>query len=64
MAKDGEIFLTKQAFDLGTKKLAAIILEEFVHNHFSLADETRELQSWLFERVITMGEEFVLKEPL
>jgi len=63
-AKDGSILLTKQAFDLGTKKLAAIILEEFVHNHFSLYDETRELQSWLFERVITMGEEFVLREPL
>lgn len=64
MAKDGQILLTKQAFDLGTKKLAAIILEEFVHNHFNLLDETRELQSWLFERVITMGEEFVLQEPL
>lgn len=64
LAKDGQILLTKQAFDLGTKKLAAIILEEFVHNHFKLYDETRELQSWLFERVVTMGEEFVLMEPL
>jgi len=63
-AKDGQILLTKQAFDLVTKKLAAIILEEYVHNHFKLYDETRELQSWLFERVVTMGEEFVLQEPL
>jgi hypothetical protein len=63
-AKDGHIFLTKQAFDLGTKKLAAIILEEFVHNHFKFYDPTRELQNWLFERVVTMGEEFVAGEPL
>jgi hypothetical protein len=60
----GSIYLTKQAFDTGTKKLAAILLEEFVHCHYKLCDETREMQSWLFERVITMGEEFVMKEPL
>jgi hypothetical protein len=64
MAENRRIYLTKQAFDLGTKKLAAIILEEFVHCHFRLYDETREMQSWLFERVITMGEEFVAGEPL
>lgn len=59
-----QIYLTKQAFDTGTKKLAAILLEEFVHCHYKLHDETRELQSWLFERVVTMGEEFVHGEPL
>ena len=43
MAKDGRILLTKLSFDLGTKKLAAIILEEYVHNHFELYDERRDL---------------------
>ena len=63
-AKNGTIYLTTQAFDTGTKKLTAILFEEFVHNHYNLADETRELQSWLFERVITIGEEFATREPL
>jgi hypothetical protein len=63
-AKGGTIYLTKQAFDTGTKKLAAILFEEFVHNHYNLLDETREMQSWLFERIVTMGEEFALGEPL
>jgi hypothetical protein len=63
-ARDGKILLTKQAFDSGTKKLAAIILEEFVHSHFNLYDESREMQSWLFERLVTMGEEHVTREPL
>ncbi len=64
LAKGDRIYLTKQAFDLGTKKLAAIILEEYVHNHFQLHDETREMQSWLFERIVTMGEEHIMGEPL
>lgn len=63
-AKNGTIYLTPQAFDTGTKKLAAILLEEFVHNHYNLLDETREMQSWLFERIITIGEEFATREPL
>jgi hypothetical protein len=59
-----QIYLTKQAFDTGTKKLASILLEEFVHCHYKLYDETRAMQSWLFERIITMGEEFIAGEPL
>lgn len=63
-AADGTIVLSKDCFDKGTKFLASTILEEFVHCHYDLADESRELQTWLFDRMVTMGEEYVTGEPL
>ena len=63
-AKDGKILISKDCFDRGTKYLASVILEEFVHNHYNLLDESRDLQTWLFDRIITMGEEYVIHEPL
>jgi hypothetical protein len=63
-AEDDKIILCKDCFDRGTKFVASTILEEFVHNRYGLADESRDLQTWLFDRLITMGEEFVTGEPL
>ncbi|WP_020473619.1 hypothetical protein [Zavarzinella formosa] len=64
MAKDGTILLAKDIFDKGTKFLASTIIEEFVHNHYDLRDVSRELQTWLFDRLVTMGEEYVTGESL
>lgn len=61
---NGRILLSKDCFDKGTKFLASTLLEEFVHCHYDLADESRDLQTWLFDRIITMGEEYVIHEPL
>lgn len=63
-AKDGRSYISKDCFDKGTKFLASTILEEYVHNRYGLNDESRDLQTWLFDRIITMGEEFVTGEPL
>jgi hypothetical protein len=56
-AVDGRMYVAKGCFDKGTKFLAATLLEELVHCHFGFNDCTREMQNWLFDRVITMGEE-------
>ena len=56
-ALDGTIYLTPATYEAGTKSLASTILEEFVHLHHHLRDESRELQTWLFDRIISMGEE-------
>jgi hypothetical protein len=63
-AKDGRSYISKECFDKGTKFLASTLLEEFVHNRYGLNDESRALQTWLFDRIITMGEEHVTGEPL
>jgi hypothetical protein len=63
-AKDGKSYISKECFDKGTKFLASTLLEEFVHNRYGLNDESRDLQTWLFDRIITMGEEYITGEPL
>ena len=63
-AKDGRIYLGRDCFDKGTKFLASTLLEEYVHCRYGLNDESRDLQTWLFDRIVTMGEEFATGEPL
>lgn len=62
-AKDGKIFLTTSAFDMGIKQLTMTILEEHLHLTTGFGDETRELQNKLFEIIITLGEKLT-NEPL
>lgn len=64
VAKNGTIYVTKQAFDLGTKQVAATLIEEYIHIKYGVKDCTREMQDVLFNKIVGMGEEFVLKEPL
>ena len=58
-ASDGEIWLTSKAFEHGTFDLATTLLEEHVHLETGHGDETRELQQWLFNRIVLMGEQLV-----
>jgi len=62
-AKNNTIILAKPVFDQGTKYIASTILEELVHNRTGYGDATLELQTWLFDRIISMGEE-MSGEPL
>jgi hypothetical protein len=64
LAEGETMRISKECFDKGTKFLASTLLEELVHCHYGLHDETRDLQTWLFDRIITMGEEHVTGEPL
>lgn len=63
-ASGNQIYLSKQAFEKGTKDLAATLFEEFVHCHFGYIDESRALQTFLFEKVITLTEQHILKEAI
>jgi hypothetical protein len=63
LAKEGKIYLAADCFDRGTKYVASTLFEEYVHCHHGFSDESRQLQTWLFDRVITMGEE-ASGEPL
>ena len=56
-ASQDRILLTKRLFTHGTKHLARGILEEHIHIKHGYLDCSREMQNWLFDRVISLGEE-------
>jgi hypothetical protein len=56
-ALSGVIYLSAIPFELGTKQLAGTIMEEWVHLKYKHEDFDRGMQNWLFDKVISMGEE-------
>lgn len=62
-ARDGTIYLNRRTFMRGTKLVAGTIFEEWVHLHHALHDETRQLQDFFLDAMMTIGEKFV-GEPL
>lgn len=64
LAKDETIFIAERAFQIGgTKQLAATLVEEYIHLRHGWKDMTRELQNFLFEKMVSLGEE-ITGEPL
>lgn len=64
MAKDRTIFLAEQVFSHGGSKLiASTLIEEFVHLRHGYRDETRQLQDFFLDKLVSIGEELV-GEPL
>jgi hypothetical protein len=59
-----KIFIAERVFQIGgTKQLAATLIEEFLHLRHGWLDMSREMQSFLFEKVVSLGEELA-GEPL
>lgn len=56
LAKEGRIFIAKAAFQKGTKEVASTLLEEFVHLKTGYDDMTRQLQTWLFDELLSQSE--------
>jgi hypothetical protein len=64
LAQDGTIYISERVFDMGgTKQLASTLIEEYIHLRHGWKDLTRELQTFLFEKLVSVGEELV-GEPL
>lgn len=64
LAQDETIFIAERVFHLGgTKQLASTLIEEYVHLRHGWQDLTRELQNFLFEKLVSLGEE-LSGEPL
>jgi hypothetical protein len=64
MAVEREIWLSERVFQLGgTKAVASTLIEEFLHIDRGLRDESRDMQQFLFDKIVSMGEE-ALGEPL
>ncbi len=59
-----EIIVSKEAFAVGTKYLVSTLIEEYLHLKTGYQDCSRELQTYLFDKIVTMAEEHVLLEPI
>ena len=62
-ALDEVIYLSEIPFDQGTKQVASTLMEEWVHIKFGCADFDRQMQSWLFDKILSISEG-VFGEPL
>ena len=62
-AINGEIYLSAMPFQLGTKQVASTLLEAWVHCKHKCQDFDRVMQNWLFDKILSVGEE-LRGEPL
>ena len=62
-AKQGTIYISPNAFRMGTKYVAGTLYEEFLHLSEGLDDETRNMQNALIDTIMSMGEK-LRGEPL
>lgn len=64
MAFDEAIWVAERAFQMGgAKQVASTLIEEYVHLKHGWSDCTREMQNFLFEKLVGVGEELT-GEPL
>jgi hypothetical protein len=56
-AEGGRIYIARHAFQNGTKMVAATLIEEFIHLKHGYDDESREMQTFLLTRLVSVGEE-------
>ena len=62
-AEGGRIYIARQCFQHGTKWVAAALIEEFIHLRYGHDDDTREMQTFLLTKLVSLGEE-LCGEPL
>lgn len=60
----GEIFLSPRVFEQGTKQVLSTLYEEVIHIETGKEDCNYDMQTFLFDKIITMYEEHVFKEPI
>jgi len=54
--KNQDIYLSDTVMDQGVKQVAATLIEENIHILKGYSDETYEMQNYLFDQIVTMGE--------
>ena len=64
LAKNGTILISESCLDQGTKYIAATLIEEWAHLTYGFDDCSRSFQNWLFQRLVSLGEQHVWKKLL
>ncbi len=62
-ALEGTMYLSLLPFNMGTKQVASTIMEEWVHTKHRCEDFDRAMQSWLFDKILSLSEE-ISGEPI
>lgn len=62
-ALDGVIYVSELPFQMGTKQLASTLIEEWVHLKVGCEDFDRKMQTWLFDKILSLSEE-INGEPM
>lgn len=62
-AYEEQILLSERIFHQGTKQVVSTLLEEYLHLKYSLRDCTYDMQTYLFDRIISLME-LVKGEPI
>lgn len=57
LAERGKIFLAQRCFDMGTKTVCSTLIEEFIHLRHGYDDESRSMQNFLFDTLVSLGAE-------
>ncbi len=60
----GQIYLSPEVFNQGTKQVLSTLYEELLHAKTGKQDCTYNMQTFLFNKIISMYEEHVFKEPI
>ncbi len=61
---DKVIVISKPTFKMGTKYLVSTMLEEYIHLKTGFGDQTRQLQTHLFDTITTMIEDHIIGAPI
>ncbi len=59
LAENKKIHLSLDAFGMGTKYVASTLIEEYLHILTGHQDCTRELQNYLFNDIVSLGERLI-----
>jgi hypothetical protein len=59
MCRDNTLFLTTRVFDQGTKQVATTLYEEYIHLTRGYRDNNYEMQTFLFDKILSMYENAV-----
>lgn len=59
MAHESKIYLTRLAFNQGTKAVAGTLIEEYLHLSQGFSDGSRAMQNYLVDLVVSVGEQSV-----
>lgn len=60
----GEIFLSPECFNMGTKQVLSTLYEELIHAETGKEDCNYDMQTFLFNTIVSMYEEHVFQEPI
>lgn len=58
------MIVSSRVFELGSRYLVSTLIEEYFHLWTGFGDQSRALQTYLFDQITTLIEQYVVQEPI